>query len=492
MWFLELDLHIIVNMLYIDQPVQVGFSYDSLRNITRDLFGGVQTLNASAPIPEQNATFQTGTYASGNRNTTSWGSRNAAIALWHFSQVWFQEFPGYHPNDDRISIATQSYGGRYGPAFAAYFQEQNEKIDNGTWDGTDGEKYILNLDTLLIVNGCIDRRVQWPSYPEMAFNNTYGIETVNETVYEGMVDAFYREGGCRDRIDACREISAVYDPENIGINATVNDICEDAETYCTNNVRDPYLEISGRDYYDVTQVDPTLFPPPFTPGYLNQPWVLSALGVPLNFSGSSSASSSAFRGIGDYPRPGWIEDIAYLLENGIKVSLIYGDRDFACNWIGGEQVSLAIPWEEQENFAASGYQPLVTNSSYEGGQVRQYGNLSFIRVYQAGHATPSYQPESAYRIFNRALFNRDIATGKIDTATNTTYGTVGPADTFGIKNEVPPQYEDFCYVLDPSTCTEEQVAALRNGTAVIENYIVTEPAYNTDADRGMRVMARQM
>ncbi|KZL86039.1 carboxypeptidase s1 [Colletotrichum incanum] len=475
-----------VNMLYIDQPVQVGFSYDSLRNVTRNLLGGTQTLNASSPIPAQNVTFQTGTLASGNRNTTSWGSRNAAIALWHFSQVWFQEFPGYHPNDDRISIATQSYGGRYGPAFAAYFQEQNEKIRNGTWEGTEGEKYILNLDTLLIVNGCIDRQVQWPSYPEMAFNNTYGIETVNETVYKGMVDAYHREGGCRDQIDACREVSAVYDPENIGINATVNRICEAAESYCTRYVRDPYLDISGRDYYDVTQVDPTLFPPPFTAGYLNQPYVQSALGVPLNWTGSSSASSSAFRGIGDYPRPGWIEDIAYLLHNGIKVSLMYGDRDFACNWIGGEEVALAIPWAGQEKFAAAGYEPLQTNCTYEGGQVRQYGNLSYIRVYQAGHAVPSYQPESAYRIFNRALFNKDIATGRIDTATNLTYSTLGPADTFGIKSEIPPQYEDFCYILDTSTCSSEQIAALRAGTAVVENYIMIEPASEQGAALGIK------
>ncbi|KAK1518679.1 serine carboxypeptidase [Colletotrichum costaricense] len=475
-----------INMLYIDQPVQVGFSYDSLRNVTRNLLGSTQTLNASSPIPAQNATFQTGTLASGGRNTTSFGSRNAAIALWHFSQVWFQEFPGYHPNDDRISIATQSYGGRYGPAFAAYFQEQNEKIANGTWDGTEGEKYILNLDTLLIVNGCIDRQVQWPSYPEMAFNNTYGIQTVNETVYQSMVDAYYAEGGCRDRIDACREISAVYDPDNIGINATVNSVCQDAETYCTENVRDPYLDVSGRDYYDVTQIDPTLFPLPFTAGYLNQPYVQSALGVPLNWTGSSSASSSAFRSIGDYPRPGWIEDIAYLLHSGIKVSLMFGDRDFACNWIGGEQVALAIPWADQGNFANAGYEPLQTNATYEGGQVRQYGNLSFIRVYQAGHAVPSYQPESAYQIFNRALFNKDIATGLVDTATNLTYATEGPSDTFGVKNEIPPQYEDFCYVLDPSTCSDQQVEALRNGTGIIKNYIMIEPASQQGVAIGLK------
>ncbi|KAK1574423.1 serine carboxypeptidase [Colletotrichum navitas] len=474
-----------VNMLYIDQPVQVGFSYDSLRNVTVDLFGGTQTLNASSPVPPQNATLRTGTLPSGNRNATSWGSRNAAIALWHFSQVWFQEFPGYHPSDGRISIATQSYGGRYGPAFAAYFQEQNEKIRNGTWNGTAGERHILKLDTLLIVNGCVDRQVQWPSYPRMAFNNTYGVAAVNETVYRGMVDAYGRAGGCRDQIDDCRRVSAVYDRENTGANATVNGICQAAESYCTRHVRDPYLDVSGRDYYDVTQVDPTPFPPPFSAGFLNRPHVQAALGVPLNWTGSSGASAAAFRGIGDYPRPGWLEDLARLLHGGVKVALMYGDRDFACNWIGGEDVALAIPWAGQKNFAAAGYAPLQTNCTHEGGRVRQYGNLSYIRVYQAGHAVPAYQPESAYRVFNRALSNRDIATGSVDTARNQTYSTQGPADTFGIRSEAPPQYEDFCYVLDTSTCSPEQVAALRAGTAVIENYIMIEPASERGAAPGI-------
>ncbi|KAK1993374.1 serine carboxypeptidase [Colletotrichum falcatum] len=470
-----------VNMLYIDQPVQVGFSYDSLRNVTVDLFNGTKTLNASSPVPAQNATFRTGTLASGNRNTTSRGSRNAAIALWHFSQVWFQEFPGYRPNDGRISIATQSYGGRYGPAFAAYFQEQNDKIRSGG-----GEGHVLDLDTLLIVNGCVDRRVQWPSYPRMAFNNTYGVAAVNETVYRAMADAYGREGGCRDQIDECRRASAAHDPRNTGADATVNAVCQAAESYCTRHVRDPYLDASGRDYYDVTQVDPTPFPPPFTAGYLNRPHVQSALGVPLNWTGSSAASAAAFRAIGDYPRPGWLEDLARLLHAGVKVALVYGDRDFACNWIGGEDVALAIPWDGREGFAAAGYEPLRTNCSYEGGRVRQYGNLSYVRVYQAGHAVPAYQPETAYRIFNRALFNRDIATGGVDTARNHTYSTRGPPDTFGIRNELPPQYDDFCYVLDTSTCSAEQVAALRDGTAVVENYIMVEPASERGAALGVR------
>lgn len=96
-------------MLYLDQPVQVGFSYDSLYNYTINLITDERTdLEAGQPVPEQNATFRVGTGYSTNRNSTTRGTRNSAVALWHFAQVWFQEFPAYHPNDSRISLASQS------------------------------------------------------------------------------------------------------------------------------------------------------------------------------------------------------------------------------------------------------------------------------------------------------------------------------------------------------------------------------------------------
>lgn len=464
-----------VNMLYLDQPVQVGFSYDSLANYTLDLVSGsLKAIKDGQTVLEQNSTLLVGTAASGITNSTSRGTRNAAIALWHFSQVWFQEFPGYHPNDSRISLATESYGGRYGPGFTSFFQEQNDKIKNGTWKGDPGEQFILHLDTLLIINGCIDRQVQWPAYPIMAYNNTYGLQTVNESVYNSMVDAYSRPGGCRDQINECRSLATAFDPNNIGTNSTVNKVCSAAETFCTNNIRDPYLEYSGRNYYDIGQKDPDPFTFPFYQGWLNQPHIQSALGVPLNFTQSSSAVSSAFRSIGDYPRPGWLEDLAYLLESGIKVTLVYGDRDYACNWYGGEAVSLAINHTYASDFHAAGYEGIQTNDSYIGGQVRQYGNLSFSRVYESGHEVPAYQPETAYQIFMRALFNKDIATGKIDTVSNSSYHTSGPSDTLAIKNEVPEPEIMFCYTRDTSTCTEEQIESLQNGSAVVKDWIIVD------------------
>ncbi|KAI5928101.1 carboxypeptidase S1-like protein B [Camillea tinctor] len=465
-----------VNMLFLDQPVQTGLSYDTLQNVTKDLVTGeVVKLIETDPIPETNTTVVLGTYPSQNSNQTSLGSRNAAFAIWHFAQTWFQEFPGYHPGDSRVSIATESYGGRYGPAFAAFFEEQNAKIRNGTWDDADGENYIINLDTLILINSCIDRQIQYPSYPHIAFNNTYGLETVNATVYAGMVRAYEEEGGCRDQIDACRALARAYDPDNRGVNASVNRACADAETFCSTRVRGPYLEVSGRNYYDYGSLDPNPFPASFYHGYLNQPHVQAALGLPVNFTQSSAAVSTAFRSIGDYPRPGWTEDLGSLLDAGVKVHLMYGDRDYACNWLGGEAVSLAIPHAGQEGFAAAGYAPLEVNATYTGGLVRQHGNLSFTRVYQAGHEIPAYQPETAFRLFERALFDRDLATGRRAVAADPDYATEGPADTWATKNDPPPQKLHYCYLWDVgSTCTADQAESLRNGSAVVVSGVVKD------------------
>ncbi|ETN39102.1 uncharacterized protein HMPREF1541_05324 [Cyphellophora europaea CBS 101466] len=464
-----------VNMLFLDQPVQVGFSYDVLTNITTNLVSGdITLLNDTDPLPDQNATFLTGTYPSQDGNSTALGSRNAAIALWHFAQTWFQEFPFYRPTDQKISLATESYGGRYGPAFFAFFEEQNQKIANGSFTDDDGEMFILNLDTLLIINGCIDRQVMYPSYPHIAYNNTYGIQTVNETIYQQMLDAYYGPGGCRDQIDACRAQAALSDPDDTGSNSTLNALCASAENFCSSRVRGPYLDVSGRNYYDFATLDPDPLPPPFYEGYLNQPHVQAALGTPLNWTQSSSPVGAAFRSIGDYVRPGWLEDLAYLLDNGIKVTLMYGDRDYACNWIGGEAVSLAIPHASAAEFASAGYAPLMANDSYEGGMVRQHGNLSFARVYEAGHEVPFYQPETAYRVFTRSLFNVDVATGETSTVDGE-YSSIGPEDSWGHRNESPEQPLQYCYVLDPgATCTPEQVEGVENGTAVVRSWIVVD------------------
>ncbi|KAL5360366.1 Alpha/Beta hydrolase protein [Aspergillus floccosus] len=468
-----------VNMLYIDQPSQVGFSYDVPTNGTYDQITGeydVSGFPGGVP-PVQNNTFNVGTFPSLNKSTTANSTQNAARALWHFAQTWFSEFPEYKPHDDRVSIWTESYGGRYGPSFTAFFQEQNEKIAKGTIS-TDVDAHYIHLDTLGIINGCVDLLVQSPKYPEFAYNNTYGIETINKTVYDAAMRAWSKPGGCKDQILECRRLAAEGDPQMFGNNATVNKVCGKADQYCSNQVEGPYTQFSGRGYYDISHLNPDPFPPPYFFGFLNQHWVQGALGVPINFTESVNSVYEGFSSVGDYPRSdvrGYLEDLAYVLDSGIKVALVYGDRDYACPWNGGEEVSLLVQHAEAKQFRAAGYAPLRTNASYVGGMVRQHGNFSFSRVFEAGHEVPAYQPETAYEIFHRAMFNRDIATGKVNTAKHESYSTRGPSSTWNITNAVPDSPAPTCYVLQLTTyCTEEQVQSVVDGTAVIKDYIVVD------------------
>ena len=83
---------------------------------------------------------------------------------------------------------------------------------------------------------------------------------------------------------------------------------------------------------------------------------------------------------------------------------------------------------------------------------------------------PWYQPELYYKIFMRAMFNKDIATGFIPVFDHLT--TIGPSSTFHVKNKIPERPVPKCYVLDTRTCTPEQYATVLNGTAVVKDFMV--------------------
>jgi serine carboxypeptidase len=190
----------------------------------------------------------------------------------------------------------------------------------------------------------------------------------------------------------------------------------------------------------------------------------------------SNALSLPFTLSGDIVRS-FVPEIKSLLAASIPVHLIYGDRDFRSNWFGGEDLSLALGGAP---FASAGYTPLTVAGS-PAGYTRQRANFSFTKLNGAGHAAPYYKPEAAYAIYQRALDGKDIATG--NTAVGNGYATSGLSNIRNIPSPPPgPSAPTFCYTkripLKPNQCTVAQLTALREGTAVVKDFVVVKPAWS--------------
>ena len=82
-----------VNMLYIDQPVQTGFSYDRLINGTINELGlpYLVTPHKSMEGVEVNATNLAGVFPSQDKLSTANTTTMAAHAAWQFMQTWMTE-----------------------------------------------------------------------------------------------------------------------------------------------------------------------------------------------------------------------------------------------------------------------------------------------------------------------------------------------------------------------------------------------------------------
>lgn len=103
-----------VNMLYVDQPVGTGFSYDALVKSTQDLLfnGGASVSDTGivpfeaygGKVPAENTTFKYGVFPTQNPKHTALTTGTAAIVLWKFAQAWFASFPEWTTKNKRVSM----------------------------------------------------------------------------------------------------------------------------------------------------------------------------------------------------------------------------------------------------------------------------------------------------------------------------------------------------------------------------------------------------
>ena len=327
------------NVFFLDQPIGVGFSYDS------------------SPNP-------------GHSN----GSFAASEDIYAFMRLWYAHFP--ESQQQPFSIAGESYGGHYIPIFASHIIAENEiSVKEGRTQD------VVPLASVMIGNGIFDPLRQSTSVWDITCTNVTGVGPVlNKTVCDKMASNIDR---CEYLWGACYDYPDPY-------------ICDAAEGFCQEFLDEPYF-LSGLNYYDISK--PCDGPLCYKEvgaitKYLNREDVRDAFGVDKavkRFDACSNAVGRDFHRAGDGNIP-TTTYTTYLLNKGLRVLMYVGTYDWICNFVGNERFLLALPW-----VGDYGYRHAATYKQKEwaGGEWWEFENLRYARVQRAGHMVPYDMPKEA-------------------------------------------------------------------------------------------------
>lgn len=272
-------------------------------------------------------------------------------------------------------ITGESYAGHYVPAISYYLKNVATDVN-------------LNLRGMAIGNGLTDPFAQYPAYATFSYEN--GLITKQ---WEDVLTGGFK---------ACQGL--IYESqhkESRVLDVAALEFCQILADTCIGNPLEPKFNV-----YDIREpcgTPPLCYDFSQSDAFLNRADVQETLGV----TGRKWVECDQM--VHTYLLGDWMTNlmpqVASLLDNTDLEVLVYsGDKDWICNWRGGEAWTAATKWSGQADFQAQDYQKWLVEGE-AAGEMRQYGNLHFLRVYEAGHMVPMDQPANALAMLTRFIQN---------------------------------------------------------------------------------------
>ncbi|KAF7289387.1 Carboxypeptidase [Mycena indigotica] len=354
------------NMIFLDQPVNVGFSY-------------------------------------AEDGTTVNNSPLAGKDVYAFLELFLQRFPEY--SKQPFHISGESYAGTYIPNIASVIWQANLQLAAAP----NPSLKKINLESLLIGNGQTDPYTQMGTVAEYACSGPF-------PVYDDP------EGpqctALRSKVPTCqRMLQSCYKYNN-------KFTCVPAMLYCNSQLYGPIMQ-TGVNVYDVRKKcdrskdgDLCYRELNWIESWMNEPANKVALGVDpsRNFASCNMEINQAFLFQGDGGHNS-AELLTDLVNGGVRLLIYAGNADMMCNYLGNERWLEVFDSKFQSEYKAAKPIPWITHSTGQlagsvrsaGGKGITAGNVTFVTVFDAGHMVPFDQPEAALDLFSRWISNSPLS-----------------------------------------------------------------------------------
>ncbi|WFD43872.1 carboxypeptidase C [Malassezia psittaci] len=376
------------SMIFLDQPTGTGFSYTSWKNTSRE----------DAPPSRVFDTAHAARDVSAFLHLLATDSVNEVMSIKTLPGSPLPQFKEFH-------MAGESYAGRYLPLIASQLVKDNERLLAHPESGL----LPIPLKSVLIGNGVTSPKHQNKAFVQYACTNVTGD---GPFLSKRTCDKMWKDlPTCQKMTEKCNK-----HPGNVPYS---REACVNALSFCNGALSSPW-DATNSSYFDY-QHKKDYDEEAYVAALLNHNETRAALGIDARgagdrhdgkFVGCSDRVYADFESTGDGSREStWaVRDV---LSKGVRVMSYSGTRDFICNYLGNGQWTYDLDWANGDEFRNSPLEPwYVEGVKGPAGHFRNFGNLTFATVNNAGHFVPYDQPIAAQSMFTR--WEHGAVKGRLD------------------------------------------------------------------------------
>eukprot|EP01128_Nolandella_sp_AFSM9_P012320 TRINITY_DN915_c0_g1_i1.p1 TRINITY_DN915_c0_g1~~TRINITY_DN915_c0_g1_i1.p1 ORF type:complete len:428 (+),score=98.16 TRINITY_DN915_c0_g1_i1:190-1284(+) len=292
-----------------------------------------------------------------------------AVEMEVFLVKVFEKYPQYAHLP--FFIVGESYGGKYVPAVV------NRLVDAKKTD----PHFPITVEGLAVGNGVFNSYYQLPSQASFAAINNL----INATAYESLLPVITT---CQTLISAKK--------------------FEKASSVC-GGIMLSVLEAAGNinpmNYHQHCKIQDCFVYSNVT-GYMNLESTKKELGVKESLNWQSCAMGEVTFTDEDQMTPSSLL-IERLLDSSpsLRVLIYYGDLDLVMPYNGGLEWMMNMSWSGAGDFRLAPTLPYEFQEM-AAGTLQSTQNLSYLRVFDAGHMVPMDQPEVSLDFFTKFLHNK--------------------------------------------------------------------------------------